>query len=69
MKKSNLFWVFLVGGLLGWPAVETFRYVEALNQLADSEQLAGDVALKLAQTRAVNSQVAHHTTASAPKPE
>ena len=69
MKNSNWFWAIVAIGLLAWPAVETLRYVQAVNQLAASEQLASDVALQLAQVRAAHTQVAHHDTAPATRPE
>jgi nitrogen fixation protein FixH len=44
--------------ILAWPAVETYKFFVARQQLAASQQLERTVTERLAQTRAKGAQVA-----------
>ena len=64
MKNRAFVRIVLYAALFAWPAVESYRYYVARQELAASEQLHASVTEKVAQARAKQTPVTR--TAQAP---
>ena len=69
MKHKALIRVLVFAAIFAWPAVESYRYYVARQQLAASEQLRASVTEQVAQVRAKHAPItrtaqAARTTAS-----
>ena len=57
MKNKALIRFIVFAAIFAWPAVESYRYYAARQQLAASEELHASMSTKLAQARAKHAPV------------
>jgi hypothetical protein len=57
MKNKALIRFVVFAAIFAWPAVESYRYYAARQQLAASEELHSSVSAQVAQVRAKHSPV------------
>ncbi len=66
MKTKNWIRTAVVAGLIAWPALETYRYYVAKNELSASVELNRDVTEKLTLAKLRHSLVAQSGAEEAP---
>ena len=66
MKNKAVIRLIVFAAIFTWPAVESYRYYVARQQLAASEQLHANVTAQVAQARAKHAPVTRTVQAHSP---